>query len=60
MLYRDDASGKWNEISWNAFSEKVGMVSRALLALQVGVQENLAVFSQNMPECMYVDFGAYG
>ena len=60
MLYRDDASGKWNEISWNAFSEKVGMVSRALLALQVGVQENVAVFSQNMPECMYVDFGAYG
>ena len=26
----------------------------------VDVQENLAVFSQNMPECLYVDFGAYG
>lgn len=60
MLYRDEASGKWREISWNAFSEKVRMVSRALLALQVGVQEKVAVFSQNMAECMYVDFGAYG
>lgn len=60
MLFRDSASGQWKEISWTAFSEKVRKVSRALLEWNVGVQENIAVFSQNMPECMYVDFGAYG
>ena len=60
MLYRDDEVGRWKEISWLAFSRKVRIVSNALLELGVGVQENIAVFSQNMPECMYLDFGAYG
>ena len=53
MLYRDDEVGRWKEISWLAFSRKVRIVSNALLELGVGVQENIAVFSQNMPECMY-------
>jgi long-chain acyl-CoA synthetase len=26
----------------------------------VNVQENIATFSQNKPECLFVDFGAYG
>lgn len=30
-----------------------------MMELGVGVQENVVVFSQNMPECLYVDFGAY-
>lgn len=60
MLYRDDEVGRWKEISWLTFSRKVRIVSNALLELGVGVQENIAVFSQNMPECMYLDFGAYG
>ncbi len=60
MLYRDDNEGRWKEISWNTFSDRVRMVSNALLELGVGIQENIGVFSQNMPECMYTDFGAYG
>ena len=34
-------------------------VSNALLALGAEVQENVGVFSQNKPECLYVDFGAF-
>lgn len=60
LMFRDSSLGKWVDVSWNAFSAKVRAVSNALLELGVGVQENLAVFSQNMPECLYVDFGAYG
>lgn len=60
MLYRDDALGKWKEISWQQFAATVNRVAAALLELGVEVQENIAVFSQNMPECMYTDFGAYG
>ena len=60
MLYRDDEQQKWREISWESFARTVSRVSASLLELGVGVQENIATFSQNMPECMYVDFGAYG
>lgn len=60
MSYRDYDKGKWIPISWNEFLSKVKLVSRALLTMDVKVQENMAVFSQNMPECMMVDFGAYG
>ena len=60
MLYRDDELQKWKEISWENFARTVSRVSASLLELGVGVQENIATFSQNMPECMYVDFGAYG
>lgn len=60
MMYRDYDENRWKEISWKTFALRVRQVSNALLQLGVGVQENLAVFSQNKPECMYVDFGAYG
>ena len=60
LSYRDYDQNKWIPISWNAFSDTVRKVSNALLALGVEVQENIAVFSQNKPECLFVDFGAYG
>lgn len=60
MLYRDDKQQTWREISWNTYSQTVSRVSASLLELGVEVQENIAVFSQNMPQCMYTDFGAYG
>jgi len=60
MLYKDYDASRWRGITWKMFSERVRMVSNALLELGVGVQENVAVFSQNMPECLEVDFGAYG
>lgn len=60
LSYRNDHLKRWVPISWNKFSTTVLKVSNALLHLGVGVQENLAIFSQNMPECLFVDFGAYG
>lgn len=59
LSYRDYDKNEWIPVSWNAFSATVRRVSAALLKLGIGVQENLAVFSQNMPECLYTDFGAY-
>ena len=60
LSYRDYDAAVWKTISWNEFSKRVSLVSNALLKLGVGVQENLAVFSQNKPESVCVDFGAYG
>lgn len=60
LQYRDYDKGEWVPISWNEFEDKVITVSNAMVALGVKVQENVAVFSQNMPEDLFVDFGAYG
>lgn len=60
LKYRDYATSTWIPVSWNQFSEKVCKVSRALVALGVQAQENIGVFSQNKPECLYTDFGAFG
>ncbi len=60
LRYRDYDLGQWLDITWNEFSHRVHLVSNALLALGVDVQENIATFSQNKPECLMVDFGAYG
>ena len=60
LMYRDYDLGQWKSISWTEFASGVQRVSRALVALGVEVQERVAVFSQNKPECLYVDFGAYG
>jgi len=60
LSYRDYEKEQWIPISWNLFADKVAAVSNALVALDVKVQDNLAVFSQNMPEDFFLDFGAYG
>lgn len=59
LKYRDYKQGVWLPVSWNQFAGKVKKVARALVALGVEVQENVGVFSQNMPECLYTDFGAF-
>jgi long-chain acyl-CoA synthetase len=60
MKYRDYELDKWLPITWREFSDKVLQVSKSLLSMGVNVQENIATFSQNKPECLFVDFGAYG
>lgn len=60
LRYRDYTTSTWKEISWNSFSQTVALVSNALIQLGVTEQENVAVFTQNKPEGVCVDFGAYG
>ena len=59
LKYRDNATGKWLKISWKEFSEKVMLTAKAMAEFGIGVQENIGVYSQNMPQCFYTDFGAY-
>ena len=60
LKFRNYDTDKWESVSWNEFSKTVDTVSNALIGMGVESQENLGVFSQNMPECLYTDFGAYG
>lgn len=59
LKYRDYATATWISVTWTQFAATVRQVSNALLALGAEVQENVGVFSQNKPECLYVDFGAF-
>lgn len=58
--YRDFGSTEWRECSWKTFSERVRQVSNAMLNLNVKVQENMGIFSQNVIQYMFTDFGAFG
>lgn len=60
MKHRDNATGKWLKISWREFSDKVMLTAKAMAEFGIKVQENIGVYSQNMPQCLYTDFGAYG
>lgn len=59
LKHRDNVSGKWLKISWREFSEKVMLTAKAMAEFGIEVQENIGVYSQNMPQCLYTDFGAY-
>ena len=60
LKHRDNATGKWLKISWRELSDKVMLTAKAMAEFGIKVQENIGVYSQNMPQCLYTDFGAYG
>ncbi len=60
LTYRDYELNAWKTISWKSFEQRVDAAAVAMLRMGVGVQENVGVFSQNKPECLIVDFAAYG
>ena len=59
LKYRDYETSQWIPITWNQFSQTVQQVANALVELGVQEEENIGIFSQNKPECLYVDFGAF-
>lgn len=59
LKYRDDKNEKWIKISWSEFADLVFKTAKAMAEFGVEVQENIGICSQNMPECLYVDFAAY-
>ena len=60
LKHRDYKTNTWVPTTWNQFAETVTTVSNALVELGVGVQENIGVFTQNKPESLFMDFGAFG
>jgi long-chain acyl-CoA synthetase len=60
LKHRDYKTNTWIPTTWNQFSDTVVTVSNALIEMGVGVQENIGVFTQNKPESLFMDFGAFG
>lgn len=60
MMYQDFGGKEWKSYTWNEVSEKVKIVSNALLCQGVKVQENIGIYSQNSTQMLFCDFGAWG
>ena len=59
LKYRDFSEKKWKTISWKRLSENSMKVAWAMAEAGIEVQENVGIYSQNMYQYIYTDFGAY-
>jgi long-chain acyl-CoA synthetase len=57
IYFKNNKSNKWVGISWNEFGKQNQNVSRALLKFGIKEQDNVAIFSENMPEWIIADIG---
>ena len=60
LEYKDFGGKEWKKVSWNEFAKQTRRASTAMLALGVGIQEKIGIFSQNSLQYVYTDFGAWG
>jgi len=56
---RDQATGIWSSISWEDFSKKIIALARSMCHAGIKPQSNVGIYTQNMVECLYVDFAAF-
>lgn len=56
MEYKDQHG--WQKISWDALGNTMNTCSQALLALNISVQDKIALFAHNMPQWTMVDLAA--
>lgn len=54
LMHRSE-NGIWEGITWEEFGAKVDQLSKALLSFEVGVQDKIGIFSQNMPQWTITD-----
>lgn len=59
LKYRDYEKAQWIPITWKQFSDTVEIAANAMAELGIEEQENIGIFSQNKPECLYADFAAF-
>ena len=59
LRYHNYESDKWLAVSWNKFETQVRNTAKALYDSGLQEQQNIGIFSQNKPECFFVDFGIY-
>ncbi len=56
---RNKQTGKWIGISWKSFSSKILKLSEVLIEWGIKEEEKIGVYSQNMEECLAIDFAAF-
>lgn len=59
LYFRKNLTDSWKATSWNEFEKQVSVVAKALVELGVAEQDRVGQFSQNMSECLVVDYALY-
>ncbi|MDR0973062.1 MAG: long-chain fatty acid--CoA ligase, partial [Prevotellaceae bacterium] len=59
LRYRDYETDRWLSVSWKQFAAINHRTAEAMAAFGVREEENVAIFSQNKPECFYMEYGCY-
>lgn len=55
VIYHRNKDRSWTGITWKDFVDKSETLSKVLLKYNLGIQENVAIFSENMPEWTITD-----
>ena len=59
LKYRDYSKSAWIPVTFKQFADTVDCLARAMVSSGLRVQENIGTFSQNKPECLFVDFASF-
>jgi long-chain acyl-CoA synthetase len=59
LRYRDYNANVWCSVTWNDFSHYIKETANAMAAYGMEEEENIAIYSQNMPECLYTEYAGY-
>ena len=59
LKIHDKTTNVWTSVSWDDFSKTVSSVARSMCHSGVKPQSNIGIYTQNMVECLYIDFGAF-
>lgn len=55
LYFKNDELNTWEGISWMDFGLRVEKLSKALIKYGINVQDNIGIFSENMPEWIISD-----
>lgn len=53
------SKGKWQNMSWSEFSEKVMKTAQAMAEMGIQPDDKIGIYSQNMAKYLITDFAAY-
>lgn len=59
MYYKESQDAPWLPVGWEEFSQRIMLTADALVRYGVEEEERIGIFSQNHPDCFYVDFAAF-
>jgi len=55
IYYKNNSLNKWEGITWTVFGARIEQLSKALLKFGIKPQQNVGIFSENMPEWIIAD-----
>lgn len=59
LFSRNNNENRWTSITWRQFDNLAQQTAAALIGVGTAEHENIGIYSQNMPETLFVDFANF-